>query len=282
MTVKFGQPPTETVDCPKFAAAATEELLLGGSRLRAAFMQTAMRYAGRDMPLLRDAASEPAAILIRSGFAYRSCALPDGRRAILHVLVSGDYAGLHNIVLARAMDDIHAANRVGYHVLGAAALRQLLIDPCISVFLLAQIAATRWRADRLAAAIGRLDAHARICVLLLDIHDRLRRRGLIDNATFNLPLTQEQMADHLGLTLVHVNRTLRRLREEKIVLVDRQVVIIQDIDRLRELTQGLPQSAELPEVPAAPERAPERTLEDTRGHSPERDPELTAAPEFGT
>ena len=82
--------------------------------------------------------------------------------------------------------------------------------------------------------------------MLLDIHDRLRHRDLINRPTFNLPLTQEQIADHLGLTLVHVNRTLRRLREEKIVLVERQVVIIQDIERLRELAQGLPQAAELP------------------------------------
>jgi CRP-like cAMP-binding protein len=136
-----------------------------------------------------------------------------------------------------------------------AALRELIADSSVAMFILAQLAEQHWRSDRLAASIGRLDAHARLCVLLLDIHDRLRHRGLINRPTFNLPLTQEQIADHLGLTLVHVNRTLRRLREEKIVLVDRQVVIIQDIERLRELAQGLPQAAELPEVPVTPERA---------------------------
>ena len=123
------------------------------------------------------------------------------------------------------------------------------------MFILAQLTEQRWRSDRLAASIGRLDAHARLCVLLLDIHDRLRHRGLISHATFNLPLTQEQIADHLGLTLVHVNRTLRRLRKEKIVLVDRQVVIIQDMERLRELAQGLPQAAEMPEAAAVLESA---------------------------
>ncbi len=175
-------------------------------------------------------------------------------------MLSGDYAGLDDAVLARGMESVHAANRVGYHMLSAAAVREMLNDPCVSMFLLAQIAETRWRSDRLAASIGRLDAHARICVLLLDIYDRLRHRNLINRATFNLPLTQEQIADHLGLTLVHVNRTLRRLREEKIVLVDRQVVIIQDIERLRALAQGLPQRAELPEPLAAPERVADRTL----------------------
>ncbi|MGE0260184.1 MAG: Crp/Fnr family transcriptional regulator [Alphaproteobacteria bacterium] len=244
----------------RFAPAVTENLLLGGRRLRAAFMQTPQRFAGRETALLRAGLSEPTAILIRSGFAYRSCGLPDGRRAILRVLLSGDYAGLDDYVLARSMESVHAANRVGYHVLAGAALRGMLNDPCVSMYLLAQIAEARWRADRLAASIGRLDAHARICVLLLDIYDRLRHRGLIGRPTFNLPMTQEQIADHLGLTLVHVNRTLRRLREEKIVLVDRQVVIIQDIERLRELAQGLPQSAELPEATATPERVVERAL----------------------
>jgi CRP/FNR family transcriptional regulator, anaerobic regulatory protein len=231
---------------PRFAPAIMEDLLLGGRRLRAAFMRTPMRFAGRGTVLLRAGISEPVAILIRSGFAYHACVLPEGRCAILQTLLTGDYAGLDNIVAARTMEDVYAANRVGYQLLGATTLRELLADPCISTYLLAQMAETRCRADRLAASIGRLDAHARICVLLLDIHDRLRHRGLINRPTFNLPLTQEQMGDHLGLTLVHVNRTLRRLREEKIVLVDRQVVIIQDIERMRELAQGLPEPAEMP------------------------------------
>jgi len=249
------QPQMVAQERPRFAAAAIEDLLLGARRLRADFLETTQRFAGRDAILLRAGASEPAAILIRSGFAYHFCTMSDGRRAILRVILPGDYAGLHNIVLARGMEEVVAANRVGYHMLDAAALRGLFADPCVSTFMLAQISEARWRADRLAASIGRLDAHARLCVLLLDIHDRLRHHGLINRVTFNLPLTQEQLADHLGLTLVHVNRTLRRLREEKIVLVDRQVVIIQDIERLRELAQGLPQAAEMPEVPAVPERA---------------------------
>jgi len=255
------QPQLAAPERPRFAADAAEDLLLGGRRLRAAFMQTPMRFAGRDTPLLRGGVSEPAAILIRSGFAYHACRMSDGRRAILRILLAGDFGGLHNIVMARAMEDVVAANRVGYHMLGAATLREVLVDPCIATFLLAQIAEGRWRADRLAASIGRLDAYARICVLLLDLYDRLRYRGLINRPTFNLPLTQEQIADHLGLTLVHVNRTLRRLREEKIVLVDRQVVIIQDLDRLRDLARGLPQSADLPDASATGERGSELMAE---------------------
>src|SRR5215213_6531481 len=114
---------------PRFAPATTDDLLLGGRRLRAAFMRTPIRFAGRGTLLLRAGISGPAVILIRSGFAYHACALPDGRRAILHTLLSGDYAGLCNLVLASTIEDVYAANRVGYHLLSAATLRELLIDP---------------------------------------------------------------------------------------------------------------------------------------------------------
>src|SRR5438874_591667 len=254
MTEEFSLSRIELPERPRYAAAVTEDLLLGSRRLRQAFLQTPIRFAGRDADLIRAGDSEPSVILIRSGFAFRSCELADGRRSILHILTPYDIVGLDHMVLARPVEEITAANRIGYHALRASQLRELMADRCIALQILALVAETRWRSDRLAASIGRLDAQARICVMLLDLYDRLRRHGLISRTTYNLPLTQEQMADHLGLTLVHVNRTLRRLREERIVLVDRQVVIIMDLGRLREFAQGLPQPAELPEPVMLAER----------------------------
>lgn len=235
----------------RFAPVATEELLTGGRLLYRAFLQEPLHYAAREATVIRIGEREPPVILLRSGFAYRSCVLADGRRAILDVLVPGDIAGLDHIVLATPIAEITAANRVGYHAIEPAQLRTLMADRCVAISVLGLAAEARWRGDQLSAMIGRLDAQARIAALILSIHDRLRRRGLTTGTSFNLPLTQEQMADHLGLTLVHVNRTLRRLREERLVLVDRQVVIIMDLDGLRELVRGLPQPAEMPE-PAIP------------------------------
>ena len=173
--------------------------------------------------------------------------LADGRRAIVDILVPGDVAGLDNLVWANPIEEISAANRVGYHALDPASARELLKDEKAALRLAALFAEGRWRSDRLAAMLCRLDAQARIAALILSIHDRLRRRGLTNTLSFNLPLTQEQIADHLGLTLVHVNRTLRRMREEGLLAVDRQVVMIRDLDGLRELVRGLPQPAEMPE-----------------------------------
>ena len=254
-----GRAPAARVDFgerSRFAAASTEDLLTGTHTLRRAFQETPMRYAAREAILIRIGEHDAPIILLRSGFAYRSCVLADGRRAILDVLVPGDITGLDHVVLANPIAEITAANRVGYHALEPAQLRTLMSDRCVALSVLALTAEARWRGDRLSAMIGRLDAQARIAALILSIHDRLRQRGLTNHLSFNLPLTQEQMADHLGLTLVHVNRTLRRLREERLVLVDRQVVIIMDLDGLRELVRGLPQPAEMPEQLAALDRPP--------------------------
>jgi CRP-like cAMP-binding protein len=247
---------SEPSSAPTGAAAIADDLLIGGRTLRRAFLDTPLRLAARDTTIVRLGERDPAMILIRSGFAYRSCGLADGRRAILDVLVPGDIAGIDHVVLAAPIEEITAASRLGYYALDPAAARALLDDRCAALRILALIAEARWRSDRLAATIGRLDAQARIAALILSIHDRLRRRGLTNDLSFNLPLTQEQIADHLGLTLVHVNRTLRRLREERLVIVDRQVVIIVDLEALRELVRGLPQPAEMPEPVMPLDRLP--------------------------
>jgi CRP/FNR family transcriptional regulator, anaerobic regulatory protein len=233
---------------PRYAAAIADDVLRAGNRLRHAFLQKPMRFAPPDEPIVRLTDSEPPVILIHSGFAFRCCVLGDGRRAILNIGMPGDFIGLDHLVLHQAAEEIiGAANRVGYYALPPGELWDLMMrDQAINRKVVMLLAEMRWRSDRLAASIGRLDARARICVMVFDIYERLRRNGLNSGLTFNLPLTQEQIADHLGLTLVHVNRTLRRLREERIVLIERQTVIILDLDRLRERAEGLPHVAELP------------------------------------
>jgi len=113
-----------------------------------------------------------------------------------------------------------------------------MADPQIAVRMLALMAENRWRADRHIAALGRFDAYSRIALFLLGIYNRLRRAELINRPTFNLHLTQDEVADHLGMTPVHVSRTLHRLRQDKVALVHHQVVIIPDVERLRAIASG--------------------------------------------
>ena len=215
--------------------------------LRRAFLEERYHSIGRQAVLLAADELDSPVALIQRGMAYRSCTLPDGRRAILDLSLPGDIVGLDRIVLGRGNQEVTAASALGYRALGAARLRELMTSHAVALRIAALMAEARWRMDRHVAAVCRLDARERIGVFLLDIHDRLLRRGLINRPTFNLPLTQEQIADHLGMTMVHVNRTLRRMRDDRLVLVDRQVVIITDLDRLRAVVTGLPVLPDLPE-----------------------------------
>lgn len=225
---------------PVYAAAASEDLLTGTQLLRRAFTATPMHIATRDAVIVAAEDPSPPALLFHRGFAYRSFSMPDGRRSIVDILVPGDIAGMDHAVLGGGNHEIVAASAVSYRQLSAGEVRELMVNPQIALRVLALAGETRWRADRHMTAITRFDARGRIAALLLGIYDRLRRRELILRPSFNLPLTQDQLADHLGITMVHVSRTLRRMREERIVLVDRQVVIILDLEALRLAASGIP------------------------------------------
>ena len=93
------------------------------------------------------------------------------------------------------------------------------------------------RADRLLAAISYLDAPGRVAMMVLDFYTRLKRRKLITGSTYNLPLTQAQIGHYLGLTVVHINRVLRSLREAGIVNLEKHCVTILDLQRLTDLAE---------------------------------------------
>ena len=248
------QPNVVTPEAPICDPSALDDLLTGSRIIRDAFLKTPLRFAGRDTKLICFGVTDPSVILIRSGFAVRSCTMPNGRRAIFDLFIPGDLCGLFHLFTKYPIEEITAVDRVAYHTLYASAFRALFAQGKAGLSILASMTDADFRVERLTAAIGRLDARGRVCVLLLDAYDRLRHRKLIQGNRFFLPLTQEEMADFLGITLVHVNRTLRRLREEGLIVVGRQFVSILQPDRLRQLVSGLPCGMELPEsaLPAEP------------------------------
>ena len=81
--------------------------------------------------------------------------------------------------------------------------------------------------------------------MALDFHTRLSRKRLITGSSYSLPLTQHQIAAYLGLTVVHVNRVLRFLRDEQIVSLERHCMTILNLKQLKTLAQkGLPPIAD--------------------------------------
>lgn len=248
---------------PGFAPAVSEDLLTGAQQLHRAFLEAPALSADRDAVVIPAGTPPPPAMLIHRGIAYQSTSLPDGRRSIADILLPGDIVGASHAVLGRSDHEIVAASMLEYRLVKADRMRELARDPQICLRILALAADERWRIDRHLTVITRFDARGRLASMILGVYERLRRHQLISRPTFNLPLTQEQIADHLGITMVHVSRTLRRMREERLVLVDRQVVIILDLDELRRAASGLP-TLDLAEPAKAAQGMNGRGIEDLR------------------
>lgn len=148
-------------------------------------------------------------LLLLTGWAARVRLLPDGRRQFLSFVLPGDLIGACDHPRPLAVATITALSEVQVCPLPPAVARSPLhVAYAVSRafdegYLLAQV--TR---------LGRLNAQERIADLLLELHERLTLNGMTDGNAFDLPLTQETLADALGLTSVHVNRMLQQARRE--------------------------------------------------------------------
>jgi CRP/FNR family transcriptional regulator, anaerobic regulatory protein len=120
---------------------------------------------------------------------------------------------------------------------GEDTLIELMADPPTALYITYLLGQRQRRMDRLLAAISCLDARGRLAIMLFDLYKRLRRRKLISAPTYYLPLTQAQIGNYLGLTVVHINRVLRSFRAEQIVNVEKHSVMIIDLERLALLAQ---------------------------------------------
>lgn len=193
------------------------------------------RYdAGRD--IVREGSVPPAVFTIVEGMACRYRLLADGRRQIMSFLLPGDLCDLHVFVL-KAMD--HSIAALAPTSIASAA-RDRIIDLLVYH---PRISAGLWWNEMQEHAIlrerivglGRLDAAGRVAYLLCELYWRFQAIGMVRDRCFALPLTQVDLADALGLTPIHVNRILQRLRQQELVVIGRRSVTIQNLDRLQEV-----------------------------------------------
>jgi CRP-like cAMP-binding protein len=174
--------------------------------------------------------------ILLSGWAYRVRSLRDGRRQILGFLLPGDLLG-----------NCRQANPVA--VTSVMAMTPVEIcpapTPSESDGGLAQAYAVSGAIDehylyRQITRLGRLSALERIADWLLEIRERLSLSGLTVGNRFSLPLTQETIADTLGLTSVHVNRMLQTLRRSGALEFTGGSVTILDEDQLSQMVDVPP------------------------------------------
>ncbi|MFA6117919.1 MAG: Crp/Fnr family transcriptional regulator [Sphingomonas sp.] len=175
--------------------------------------------------------------ILLSGWAARYELLSDGSRSITAFLVPGDICDQHATAIGRMDHSILTLTpaTVAYVPNGR-------LEAIARAY--PRVAQALWWATLVDEAvlrawlvnIGRRGAFEAIGHLLCELHVRLGTAGLTGNAHFELPITQNEIADAQGLTTVHVNRMLRRLRKEGYITLASGRLVINDVARLEAAT----------------------------------------------
>ena len=215
-----------------------EALKRGDARLSAA-----MRPHARPVPagtvLIRQ--DEPHGHVYRAetGWLARSRQLSDGVRRLVMIFLPNDLFAVKCMFLAHQPDEVVALTDVTLSSIDQQAAHELAAgDPDIALRLAFQLGEEERRLHGWTLALAR-PAVERLGYMLLELRARLDLAGVVAGNRFRLPMTQEQIGDRTGLSLIHVNRVLRILRERGLVTISRGMVEIHDLAGLRELV--LPQ-----------------------------------------
>lgn len=204
-----------------------------------------------DQDLVRAGDRPASSSVIVDGFAARYKVLADGKRQITAVLIPGDFVDLHGFLL----------NEMDHGVVA--------LSPCRAAFadhdVLRKAVETSPKLTRLLwidtlidgaihrewlVAMGRRKKVAQLAHLICELHMRLGVVERTEAMSFRFPLSQAEMADVLGISVVHFNRVLQTLRRQRLVAWSSQLVTILDLGRLRQVAEFDPTYLSLrPEAP---------------------------------
>ena len=172
--------------------------------------------------------------LIVQGMACRYKLLPDGERQIIGYLIPGDLCDIHFITLSKPDHSVALVSDSQVVKIPTQKLRALLatnprIERALSLAALHDIAILReWLLN-----VGQRNALQRLSHFFCEMKLRLARVGQVaEDGSFELPINQMALADTIGLTPVHINRTLQRLRSDGLLRLYQRRLFIIDTDRL--------------------------------------------------
>lgn len=174
------------------------------------------------------------ASLIYEGWACRHKTMPDGRRQIVALLIPGDLCDL-NLQLINTRDhSLAAITNVRLAEVPFSTLERIkAIGPNVSRALEIGELAVSATAHEWVLNVGQRSAYERIAHLMVEMVTRLSQVGLARPDGIDWPLTQADLADTVGLTPVHVNRTLQQLRRDGVISLANRKLVIPDLGRLR-------------------------------------------------
>ena len=179
--------------------------------------------------------------LVLEGWACRYKTLPDGKRQIVSLFVPGDFCDVNVYILKQMDHSIGAITRVKVAMITPEEMNALTAEN-------PRFTQALWWHELVAAAvqrewtvnIGQRSAYERLGRLLIELYLRLKAVGRANDGRCDFPLTQTDLADAMGLTSVHVNRTLQELRRDGMIELERKQLRILDLERLMDATMFNP------------------------------------------
>jgi CRP-like cAMP-binding protein len=172
--------------------------------------------------------------LLVSGWACRYKDLPDGRRQIVGFFLPGDFCDLNVYILSELDHSIGALTSVRYFEILPEQFQEVIDQrPNLIRALLWHEMVSSGIQRQWLLSIGQRSALERLAHLFVELYYRLQAVGLATGLTFELPITQNHLAEANGLSPVHLNRTLQEMRREGLIeLSDRQLRIA-DLEQLK-------------------------------------------------
>ncbi len=148
-----------------------------------------------------------------SGWAYRYRSLPDGRKQILNFLLPGDLIGLQSAMFQASAYGVEALTEVELCLLPRRRVWNLFETRPELAFEVAWLGSREESlVDENLMSVGCRTALERIAALLVGLYKRADALGMVKERGFVFPINQQHIADALGLSLVHTNKTMARLR----------------------------------------------------------------------
>ena len=222
-------------ESPLFRRLSTLADLDGGDQARLDDLCKNVRQIPRKDHIAREGERPEYVHVMLKGWGARYKTLQDGSRQIVDFVIPGDFCDLHVALLSQMDHGILALTPCSVARINEAEIAKLTSENNRIVramwwsTLVDQGILREWVLN-----VGRRDAYERIAHLFCEMHFRMKRVGLVEHERLALPVTQDELADATGLTSVHVNRTLQRLRREKLVKIGGGSLTLLDLAGLQE------------------------------------------------
>lgn len=197
-----------------------------------------VRHVGEDEIAVRNGEPLNVSMVLVAGWMARVKDLPSGERQVIELHVAGDYPDLHSFTLKRLDHDIVAMSDCKVAIMPHDRIRDMIeAHPRLGRIYWFMTNVDSAIKGELALSLGQRSALARMAHLFCELHARLRVVGLAKDNSYDFPLTQRELSECLGLTVVHANRTLQELRRRGLLELENRRVVIRDLKGLEGLAE---------------------------------------------